>query len=79
MTTNVIIDVDESAGTASARSYFTVFQSVEGLPLQPIIAGRYLDSFERVENHWRFRRRQTIPELFGDLSRHLLFDLQQGG
>lgn len=75
VTTNVIIAVDEHANTATARSYFTVYQSTEELPLQPIIAGRYIDSFERVDGSWRFRRRQSIPELLGDLSKHLLFDI----
>ena len=79
VTTNVIIEVDESADTATARSYFTVFQSTEGLSLQPIIAGRYNDSFARVAGKWQFRQRQVIPELFGDLSKHLLFDLTESG
>lgn len=75
VTTNLIIEVDESTDAATARSYFTVFQSTEGISLQPIIAGRYKDSFERVDGSWRFRQRQSIPELFGDLSKHLLYDL----
>ncbi|MCZ6830946.1 MAG: nuclear transport factor 2 family protein, partial [Gammaproteobacteria bacterium] len=75
ITTNVIIEMSESADAATARSYFTVFQSTEGLPLQPIIAGRYEDSFERVDGKWRFRQRQSIPEFYGDLSKHLLFDV----
>ena len=77
VTTNVIIEVDESADAATARSYFTVFQSAEGISLQPIIAGRYKDSFERIDGSWRFRQRQSIPELFGDLSKHLLYDLSE--
>lgn len=79
VTTNVIIDVDEATDTATARSYFTVFQSVESLALQPIIAGRYRDSFERVDGVWRFRQRQSIPELYGDLSKHLMFDFSDRG
>lgn len=77
VTTNLIIEVNETADSATARSYFTVLQSVEGLSLQPIIAGRYNDRFERVEEKWRFRRRQIVPELFGDLSKHLLFDIAE--
>jgi hypothetical protein len=75
VTTNVIIELGESAASATARSYFTVFQSTPELPLQPIIAGRYRDAFECVDGGWRFSRRQTIPEFFGDLSKHLLIDL----
>jgi len=40
--TNVIVQVDEDADTATSRSYFTVLQAVRGaLALQPIVAGRY--------------------------------------
>ena len=69
--TNVTVDLDEAAGTAAARSYFTVLQARPDLPLQPIIAGRYHDRFERVDGRWRFADRQIIPDLIGDLSRHL--------
>jgi hypothetical protein len=75
VTTNLIIEVDEASGTATARSYFTVFQQTEVLPLQAIIAGRYHDAFERVDGEWRFTKRHMICDLFGDLSQHLLFNL----
>jgi hypothetical protein len=41
VTTNVIVDVVELAGTVTARSSVTVLQAVSDLPLQPIAAGRY--------------------------------------
>jgi len=75
VTTNAIIEVDEEAGTATSRSYFTVFQRLDDFPLQPIIAGRYHDRFERVDGGWRFAERMMLPEMLGDLSRHLLFEL----
>ena len=75
VTTNSIIEVDEGARTASARSYFTVFQQVEDLPLQPIICGRYSDTFRRIKGRWWFDSRLMIVDLVGDLSRHLLYDL----
>ncbi len=69
--TNVIVDVDEDAGTAASRSYFTVFQAVPGvLALQPIVAGRYRDRFERVDGEWRFASMHIIIDLVGDLSQH---------
>jgi SnoaL-like domain len=75
VTTNIIIEVDEGETTASARSYFTVFQAVPGsLALQPIIAGRYADRFELRESGWRFVRRHMTVDLVGDLSQHLLQD-----
>jgi hypothetical protein len=75
VTTNAIIEVAEGAERATARSYYTVFQQVEGLPLQPIIAGRYHDSFHRLDGRWWFDTRIMLVDLTGDLSRHLLFEL----
>jgi 3-phenylpropionate/cinnamic acid dioxygenase small subunit len=72
VTTNLIIDVDEESGAATSRSYFTVLQQTDALPLQPIIAGRYHDRFERVNGAWRFTHRHILTDLVGDLSQHLL-------
>jgi 3-phenylpropionate/cinnamic acid dioxygenase small subunit len=72
VTTNVQIDVDDEAGTATARSYFTVLQAAPGLGLQPIVAGRYRDRFERRDGRWCFTERRFTTDLIGDVSRHLL-------
>ncbi len=72
VTTNLIIDVDDESGTARARSYFTVLQAAPGVDLQPVIAGRYHDRFERAQGSWCFAERRIICDLFGDLSHHLL-------
>ena len=69
--TNLVIDHDEASTTATARSYFTVLQAVDGLTLQPIIAGRYHDRFEQVDGQWRFAERIIHPDLHGDLSMHM--------
>lgn len=74
VTTNLVIDADEDAGTATARSYYTVLQQLDGFPLQPIIAGRYHDAFERVDGEWRLTERVIFCDLIGDLSRHLTID-----
>jgi hypothetical protein len=72
VTTNLIVDADEQAGTASARSYFTVLQSRPDLPLQPVVAGRYRDTFARDgDGQWYFTERVIIIEHAGDVSRHL--------
>ena len=75
VTTNVQVEVDEEAGSGSARSYYTVFQQTDELPLQPIIAGRYRDTFHLVDGEWRFDTREMFVDLTGDLSHHLLFEL----
>ena len=76
VTTNVIIEVDETNDTATAKAYYTVMQAIAGsLALQPVISGRYRDEFERVDGVWRFSRRHMYIDLVGDLSQHLLFEL----
>ena len=76
VTTNLLIEIDSPAGRATCRSYFTVLQAVPGdLVLQPIIAGRYEDEFVRAAGAWRFSRRHMIPDLIGELGKHLLFEL----
>jgi 3-phenylpropionate/cinnamic acid dioxygenase small subunit len=74
VTTNLMIDADEAAGTATARSYYTVLQQLDGFALQPIIAGRYHDTFTRSEGAWRLTERVIFCDLIGDLSRHLTVD-----
>ena len=71
VTTNVVIDVNAPAGTATARSYFTVFQARPELPLQPIIAGRYQDRFTRRNGVWSFAERVIFVELVGNVRFHL--------
>ena len=73
VTTNLMVEVD--GDTALSRCYYTVFQQTDELPLQPIIAGRYHDRFERVDGVWRFADRLIFSDLIGDLSRHLLVDV----
>jgi hypothetical protein len=74
VTTNLVVDTDEDAGTASARSYFTVLQQVDDFPLQAVIAGRYHDRFEHVDGEWRLTERVIFCDLIGDLSHHLTID-----
>jgi hypothetical protein len=69
--TNVTIDVAAAAYTATARSYFTVLQATDSLPLQAVICGRYHDRFECVHHAWRFVDRMILVDLIGDLSAHL--------
>ncbi len=72
VTTNPLIEVDEDAGTASCRSYYTVLQQTDVLPLQPIVTGRYHDRFECVGGQWRFSYRDlTLIDMVGDVSHHL--------
>jgi hypothetical protein len=74
VTTNLILDVDDDAGTGTCRSCFTVLQRTDVLPLQPILTGRYHDRFERVDGTWRFAHRHMLNDYVGDLSQHMLAD-----
>lgn len=69
ITSNVQVELVGDRG--HARSYFTVLQATESLPLQPVMAGRYIDEFAWDKNGWHFVSRQIIPRLSGDLSQHL--------
>lgn len=76
VTTNAIIEVDEADGVASARTYYTVLQQTPTLPLQPIITGRYHDTFGLDGQGWHFTQRKMFVDQPGDLSQHLLISLE---
>ena len=62
--------------SAEARSSYLVLQALDGvLPLQPIITGRYVDTFVRVDDGWRWEERRFAVDLVGDLSSHLGYSL----
>ena len=73
---NVIIAVDDEAGTATARSYFVVCQQTSVLPLQPIVSCRYHDTFHRIDDQWWFDVRMILVDLIGNMTEHLSFDLR---
>lgn len=74
LTANSIIEIDGE--TASARSSYVVFQAVPGaLALQPIISGRYRDTFRCADGVWQFARRQFFVDHLGDLSHHLTYEV----
>lgn len=72
-TTNITLDIDSNF--AYTFSYFTVFQQLENLPLQPIIAGSYEDTFRFEDDEWHFQIREIKVSLVGDISQHLLVPL----
>jgi hypothetical protein len=51
-----------------------LYQQTDTLPLQPINAGRNLDTFERVAGVWRWKRRFITVLFSGDMSQHLVQD-----
>ena len=74
---NPIVEVD--GDVATSRSTFCVVQGTETVPLQPIVVGRYADTFARDEDGWHFTERKVDVELVGDVSAHLMIDPRQYG
>jgi 3-phenylpropionate/cinnamic acid dioxygenase small subunit len=72
---NPIVDVDGDA--ASARSTFCVVQQTETVSLQPIVVGRYADTFARDSAGWHFTERAVDIQMIGDVSDHLFIDPKQ--
>lgn len=72
VTTNLIVDLADDERSAEGRCYFTVVQAVPGLPMQAVIAGRYLDRFVLEDGQWLIADRLVDATLFGDLSHHLV-------
>lgn len=71
--TNPIVEVDEAAGTATCRSYYTVQQGFPGNEIKIVCSGRYYDEFTRIENDWHFSYRDySMMDLVGDMSNHML-------
>jgi len=73
---DAVIEVDEAAGCARARSAFTVLQAAPGRAPEAIVRGRYHDRFERADGRWRFAARHILVDHVGDVSRHLRIPLQ---
>jgi ketosteroid isomerase-like protein len=70
--TNLDVVVDEGGQAATARSYVTVMQAVEGeLALQPVAVSLHRDAFAKVDGAWHFTERRDRQLLVGDLSHHV--------
>ena len=67
LTTNLLIDIDDAAGAARARSCYAMLQQPPGEPLRVVGAGRYYDDFVREDGEWRFEERVSLFDLSGDV------------
>ena len=70
---NTVLEEGSQVDELVATSAYVVFQAVDGLPLQPVITGSYVDTFARVDGDWRFSDRRFSIGRTGDLSHHLTF------
>ena len=78
VTTNVWMEVDEAAATAEVRSYVTIWQGLADFPLQAIFSGRYRDRLVESGGEWWFAERWALPDVIGDMSRHVRNPLPPG-
>jgi 3-phenylpropionate/cinnamic acid dioxygenase small subunit len=69
--TNLVVDVDEQADTATSRCYVTMLQAVPDQPLVLAGSAEYRDRFVRVDGTWRWAERNVVNALGGDSSRHI--------
>jgi 3-phenylpropionate/cinnamic acid dioxygenase small subunit len=69
--TNLIVEIADDGRSATARSYYTAFQSRPELALQPILAGRWHDRLQRDGSGWHIVERVIHTDLMGDLRFHI--------
>jgi hypothetical protein len=70
---NPIIELSPER-TAISRSTFCVVQDTAAVPIQPIVVGRYFDTFGRDESGWYFTERKVEIQMIGNVSDHLMVD-----
>ncbi|MDT5209812.1 MAG: hypothetical protein QOF67_2227 [Mycobacterium sp.] len=70
---NPIVDLHGDR-TAASRSTFCVLQDTAAVPIQPIVVGRYFDTFGRDESGWHFTERKVEIQMIGNVSDHLMVD-----
>lgn len=63
--------LEDGGDTITARSSYVVLQATAQLPLQPIMAGRYVDRFVRTGDGWTWVERTFTSDLAGHLSEHI--------
>ncbi|HXW81464.1 MAG TPA: nuclear transport factor 2 family protein [Acidimicrobiales bacterium] len=76
-TTNLTMEIHHETNRATSRSRFTVVQARPGFPLQPIVTGRYVDSFEWRAGRWWLVDRFEDCFLWGDVRHHLVDELRR--
>ena len=64
--TNLSVDVEPGATTASSHCRWTVLQGIPGEPIRITQSGQYSDTFEKVDNRWRFSDRLITTDLTGE-------------
>ncbi len=63
--TNLCIGVEPGATTAWSHCCWTVLRSAPGAPVTVDLSGQYSDTFEKVDDRWRFTDRLITVDLGG--------------
>jgi 3-phenylpropionate/cinnamic acid dioxygenase small subunit len=71
LVTNLSVTVDASGRNAVSHSYYTVLHEPPGGAVHIVIAGRYEDTFERLDGSWQLVDRFVHSDLFGGLGSHM--------
>lgn len=69
--TNVLIEIDLDAGTASSTTSFTVAQQIPNEPFALLVAGRYEDEWRQAGGRWRWADRYIVTQYHNDLNKHM--------
>lgn len=61
---NLIVEIDERAGTATARMYTAAYLVVQGRPAHFLGVGHHEDRFERIDGAWQFTEKVITGDAF---------------
>ena len=64
--TNLSVEVEAGAATASSHCCWTVLYGAPGEPISITLSGQYTDTFEKVDDRWRFSDRLITVDLSGE-------------
>ncbi len=63
--TNLSVHVEPGATAAASHCRWTVLQGIPGEPIIITLSGQYTDTFEKVDDRWRFSDRLITTDLSG--------------
>jgi SnoaL-like domain len=61
--TNLTIEMESDARTATSHSYWTVLESAPGEGICIALSGQYTDTFQKIEDRWWFSDRLITVDL----------------
>ncbi|MCB0995710.1 MAG: nuclear transport factor 2 family protein [Acidimicrobiales bacterium] len=73
MYTNVLIDIDLAAGTATSTTAYTVAQQIPdgSSEFGLLVAGRYEDEWALIDGDWHWTDRYIVVQFKNNLDRHM--------